>query len=59
MVETDGNTYAKGTDGEYNVKISSDNELGKIYLDAIGSKKAYVSLRPAKDITIKSVVFSK
>ena len=59
MVETDGNTYAKGADGEYNVKISSDNELGKIYLDAIGSKKAYVSLRPSKDITIKSVVFSK
>lgn len=59
MVETDGDTYAKGEGGEYNVKISSDDELGKIYLDAIGSKKAYVSLRPVKDITIKSVVFSK
>lgn len=59
MVETDGDTYAKGEGGEYNVKISSDDELGKIYLDAISSKKAYVSLRPVKDITIKSVVFSK
>ncbi len=59
MVETDGDTYAKGESGEYNVKISSDDELGKIYLDALSSKKAYVSLRPVKDITIKSVVFSK
>lgn len=58
-VETDGDTYAKGADGEYNVKISSDDELGKIYLDALSSKKAYVALRPVKNITIKSVVFSK
>ncbi len=58
--ESDGDYYAKDANGGYTVKITSEDELGKIYIDAVtAGKKAYVSLRPVKTITIKSVTFSK
>ena len=58
MIDDDGVYYYKDASGAY-VKISTDDELGEIYVNAVKEKAAYVSLRPAKKITIKSVEFSK
>lgn len=59
QVGTDGDTLVIGTDGEYSRVVTSDDDLGKAYLDAIKNNGAYVSLRPETTITIKSVTFSK
>ncbi len=59
QVGTDGDTFVIGADGAYSLKVTSDDDLGKAYLNAIKNNGAYVSLRPETTITIKSVTFSK
>lgn len=59
QVGTDGDTLVIGADGEYSRVVTSDDDLGKAYLNAIKNNGAYVSLRPETTITIKSVTFSK
>ena len=59
QVGTDGDTVVIGTDGEYSRTVTSDDYLGKAYLDAIKNNGAYVSLRPETTVTIKSITFSK
>lgn len=59
MVEADGETFVKDASGAYTVKVTKDTEKGEAYLNAIENNAKYVVLRPSKEITIKSITFSK